>query len=106
MASVQILLVPHLHVAGVQNQKKQNQSQEEYSLGQLSRDWGNQTLTRKPCLVPKKGGNSDMILIRRRRGMPYTMYTVLLYTKHTKAPRPWPWGAAKNKTKRAEQRVT
>jgi len=93
-------------VRGIRAKPKQNQSQEEYSLGQLSRDWGNQTLTRKPCLVPKKGGNSDMILIRRRRGMPYTMYTVLLYTKHTKAPRPWPWGAAKNKTKRAEQRVT
>ena len=82
MASVQILLVPHLHMAGMQNQKKQNQSQEEYSMGQLSRAWDNQTLTRKPCPVPKKGGNSDMILFKRERNAVYSVYKAIIYKTH------------------------
>lgn len=29
--------------------------------------------------------------------MLHIVYTMLLYTKHTDAPRPWPWGTAVTK---------
>ena len=50
--------------------------------GQLSRAWDNQTLTRKPCPVPKKGGNSDMILIKRERNAVYSVYKAIIYKTH------------------------
>lgn len=88
---VQIPPAPRLHVPGMQNQsndqRKWNQSQEKHSTVTWRGQWDFNQETR---LVPKKGGNSDVI-IRTKRQM-------ASYTKHTDTHRPRPWWAAKNKT--------